>query len=520
MKNILCIIASVLAGTLVIGGTDDWPYWGRNTTRNMVSNETGLPDSFDPGQLKGKTEEIDPATTKNVLWVAKVGSQTYGNPTVAGGRVFVGTNNHSPRDPKLAGDRSVVMCFSEKTGEFLWHLPVPKLGSGKVNDWEYLGICSSPWVEGDRVYVLTNRCEVVCLDVHGMANGNDGPFTDEVKYLTVQGQPPPTLGPKDGDIIWRFDMREELGVFPHNATGNSVLILGDKVYATTSNGVDWGHLTIPSPKAPALVVLDRKTGKYLGEEVAGISARTFHGNWSSPTYGKTGNQEMVFFGAGDGFCYAFDPEPRPEQDGVRPLKEIWRFDCNPHHYRFAKDGKPLKYATAASREEKGQGPSEVIATPVFYKNRVYVAIGQDPEHGEGAGHLVCIDASKTGDISKTGLIWGYDKIKRSMSTVSIVNGLLYVADFSGYVHCLDAETGKPQWVYDCQSHIWGSTLVADGKVYVGTEDGDVIILGADKTLKVIKRINTRAPVYSSPIVANGTLYVATQTHLYAIVKKD
>jgi outer membrane protein assembly factor BamB len=93
-----------------------------------------------------------------------------------------------------------------------------------------------------------------------------------------------------------------------------------------------------------------------------------------------------------------------------------------------------------------------------------------------------------------------------------------VADFSGFVHCLDAETGRPYWVHDTLSHIWGSTLVADGKVYFGTEDGDVVILQAGKQLKLIKKIDMRSPVYSSPVVANGTLYVSTPTHLYAIKK--
>jgi outer membrane protein assembly factor BamB len=156
---------------------------------------------------------------------------------------------------------------------------------------------------------------------------------------------------------------------------------------------------------------------------------------------------------------------------------------------------------------------------VFYKNRVYVPIGQDPEHGEGIGNFTCIDVTKSGDITKTGTVWSYNKIARSLSTPSIVDGLLYVADFSGYVHCLDAETGKPYWVYDTKSHIWGSTLVADGKVYIGTEDGDLVILATGKQLKEIGKIDMRSPVYASPVVAGGVLYVATPTHLYAIGKQ-
>jgi outer membrane protein assembly factor BamB len=488
----------------------DWPFWGKDFTRNMVSSETGIVDEFSPGSFKGNSEEIDMATTKNVKWIAKLGSQSYGNPTVAGGKVFVGTNNESPRDKTKVGDRGIVYCLDEKTGNLIWQLAVPKIGTGKVSDWEFLGICSSPAVDGDRVYLVTNRCEVMCLDINGLANGNDGEAKDEAQYLAGPGKPPVTLQPTDADVIWRFNMIEELGVFPHNITNCAPLIAGDKVVVTTSNGVDWGHTNIPNPKAPCLAMLDKKTGKLLGEEDSGVAARTLHSNWSSPAFGNINGQDTIIFGGGDGWCYGLSTATK-KADGDRDvLTETWRYDCNPPEYRM-KDGKPLKYATF-------DGPSEVIATPVFYKNRVYVPIGQDPEHGEGVGRFVCIDATKSGDISKTGTVWEYKKIHRSLSTPAIHNGLVFIPDFSGFVHCLDAETGAPYWVYDTKSHIWGSPLLVDGKVYFGTEDGDVVVLAADKTLKEIRKIDMKAPVYSSPVVANGTLYIATQTHLYAIGK--
>ena len=103
----------------------DWTQWGGSNGRNMVSAETGLPDDFDPGRFREGTEEIEPGSTRNVRWVAKLGSQTYGNPAIVGGRVFVGTNNESSRDSAIKGDRGVLMCFDEKTGAFQWQLTVP-----------------------------------------------------------------------------------------------------------------------------------------------------------------------------------------------------------------------------------------------------------------------------------------------------------------------------------------------------------------------------------------------------------
>src|SRR5215213_9062931 len=161
----------------------DWPTWGVDGSRNMVStSEKGLPVSAKPGEYKENSEEIDPATTQNVKWVAKLGTQTYGNPTAAGGRVYVGTNNSAPRDPKIQGDYGILMCFDEQSGKLLWQYAAPKLGGGRNVDYDECGICSPATVDGGRVYVVTNRCEVVCLDAAGMSNGNDGPFKDEPQY--------------------------------------------------------------------------------------------------------------------------------------------------------------------------------------------------------------------------------------------------------------------------------------------------------------------------------------------------
>lgn len=497
---------AALAAPLAAQKKGDWPQWGRNYSRNMVSDQRDLPDNWVAGKFIGTSDEIDFKTTQNIKWIAKLGSQSYGNPTVADGRVYVGTNNDSPRDARFKGDRSCVYCFDEKTGELVWQLNIPKLGTGKVSDWEFLGVCSSPAIEGDRIYLATNRCEIMCLDVHGMANGNDGPYEDEGLYMAWPSKKPMQVKETDADIIWVFNMIDECGVFPHNITSCSVAIVGDRIWTSTSNGVDYGHVETPAPNAPALIVLDKKTGKLVAEEASGCSQRIFHSNWSSPAYLKTDEAELGIFGGPDGRVYAFKPQPVKDEDGFSVLQEAWRFDCNPAAYRFDENGKPRRYATR-------RGPSEVLGTPVVYGGRVYALIGQDPEHGEGIGNLVCIDAAGKE-------VWSCREINRSMSTLSIHDDLLYAADYSGFVYCVDAENGKLYWKHDTAAHIWGSTLVADGKVYVGTEDGFLTILPAGKSYskdKVVE-IDMTSPIYSSPIAANGVLYIATQTHLFAIEK--
>jgi outer membrane protein assembly factor BamB len=502
-----------LLAVCTVARAEDWPRWGGNDPgRNMYSTAKGLPSQFEPGKFKKGTEEIDLATTKNVKWVAKLGSQSYGNPVVGNGKVLVGTNNATPRDPRFPDDRSILLALDEYTGSFLWQLVVPKLASGKVNDWEYLGILSSADIEGDKVYLVTSRCEVMALDLNGQSNGNQGPFQDEGQYMAGPGKPPVKVQEKDADILWKYDMMDELGVFPHNASNCSVITLGDKVYACTSNGQDWTHVNIPSPQSPSFIALNKDSGELVGEDDAEIGPRIKHGQWTSPSVGEVNGKKQVYFGGGDGVLYAFNPEPVKDGD-TNFMKKTWWFDAVPEEYKHDASGKPIKYPAA-------EGPSEINATPVFNKNRIYVALGQDPEHGEGVGRLVCVDATKSGDITKTGLIWDFKEIHRSISTVSIDpdQGLLFIADFSGFVFCLDAETGKKYWEHDMQAHMWGSTLCADGKVYVGDEDGDFVTLAASKEKKIISEVNMGAPVLSTPVVANGTMFVTTQTHLYAIAE--
>src|SRR5207247_361811 len=151
----------------------DHAQWGEAWSRNMVSKEKGLPESFDP------------STGKHIKWAVRLGTQTHSTPVVAGGRVYIGTNNENPRDPKHQGDRGVLMCFDEKGGAFLWQLVVPKREEDTYFDWPKTGISSPATVEGDRVYLVSNRGEVMCLDTHGMANGNDGPFQDEGAHMTA-----------------------------------------------------------------------------------------------------------------------------------------------------------------------------------------------------------------------------------------------------------------------------------------------------------------------------------------------
>jgi outer membrane protein assembly factor BamB len=490
-----------------------WRMFGGTPFRNMVNTvEKGLPAEWHIGDPKRK---IPP---KNIKWVAKLGSQSYGNPVVYGGKIFLGTNNgglRNPRDAVKKGDelipvdKGILICFRESDGQFLWQAVHDKLPSGRVNDWPEQGICSSPYVEDNRVYYVSNRCELVCADTEGFHDGkNDGVQDEKYKDKT------------DADIIWRLDMMEELGVFPHNLAVCSPLVVGDIVYVVTGNGHDESHENIPAPRAPSFLAVNKFTGKVLWESNL-PGDKILHGQWSNPCYAEINGQPQVIFPGGDGWLYAFEP---------RTGKLLWKFDCNPKNSKYILGGRGTK--------------NEIIATPVVYEGRVYIQVGQDPEHGEGVGHLWCIDPSKASptniDLSpvndnfdpkapenkNSGLVWhvgGQDKDgkllwRRGLSTCAIHDGLCYIANLSGFVACFDARTGEKYWEYDTLSAIWGSPYVVDGKVYIGTDEGTVYVFEHGKKLRLLAKNEMEAPVLSTPIAVNGVLYVMTRQNLYAIAE--
>src|SRR5436190_2538339 len=355
------------------------------------------------------------------------------------------------------------MAFSESDGKFLWQHANEKLPAGRANDWPFQGVCSSPLVEGDKLYYVTNRCELACLDTKGDGKGG-------------------------AKVLWKFDMMEEVGAQPHNMANSSPVMHGNLIYVSTSNGQDESHVNVPSPKAPSIIAVDKNTGKLVWEDNS-VGEKILHGQWSSPAVGKVGDVVQVVIGQGDGWVRGYE---------AKTGKKLWEFDLNPKEATWPKTR------------------NEVISTPVIHENVVYIANGQDPEHGEGVGHLYAIDPTKRGDITTTGRLWHYDKIRRSISTGSIYNGILFYSDFSGFLHALDTKTGKPYWTHDMFAAIWGSPMVIDGKVYLGDEDGDIAVLAADRTLKLIADSNMGSSVYSTPVPANGTLFIVNRNQLFAL----
>jgi outer membrane protein assembly factor BamB len=404
-------------------------------------------------------------------------------------------------------------------------------------------------VDGKRVYYVSNRCEVLCVDMQPLHKGKNLGVKSEAYKDSEEGT--------DADIIWRLDMMKELGVFPHNLATSSPLIVGDLLFVVTSNGVDEGHINVPAPRAPSFIAVNKKTGKVVWknndpsvnilkgldkankeafmQRLADRGQKILHGQWSNPVFAVINDKPQIIYPGGDGWLRAFEPDPDKDD-----WKLIWKFDCNPKRSIWKLQGKGTR--------------NNIVATPVVHDNKIFVGVGQDPEHKYGVGHLWCVDITGTGDLSEelvidydakvtkdnptgvntkknrnSGVKWHYGGMSsegadrafvfgRTISTVAVHDGLVYAAELEGYLHCLDAKTGKQYWEHNLESETWGSPSWIDGKVYIGTDEGQMFIFKHGKEKEDPKVIEMGTRIRSTPVALDGVLYVMTENHLFAIKK--
>jgi outer membrane protein assembly factor BamB len=428
---------------------------------------------------------------KNIKWMVEIGTRSHSVPVVYDGRVFVGTNNGQPRDKKIKGPKAVLMCFSEKDGAFLWQNVHDMPGVEVIREAMPEGMCSTPTVEGELIYYCTPGCEVVCAQT------------------------------KDGKDVWNYDMMKELKIFPCYVCSSSPLIVGNTIYIMTGNGTDeQGKLA--APNAPSFVALDKQTGKLLWQSSL-PGDKIIMGQWSCPVYAEAGGKPQVIFAGGDGYLYGLEPKTG---------NLVWKFKCSPTP---TKDDRGIRHY--------------IVATPVVQENYVYVAVGAYAgyEAAPKIGHLFCIDITKTGDVScknenfdpkdpgnkDSALIWHYGGmvtpppakgrkvyIGSSASAVAVHDGLLYISEDQGFLHCLDSKTGQRYWEHDLRDAVLGSPYFVDGKIYVCASGGDCFIFEHGKKLKPpLTNDMQENGLESVPTVANGVLYIMTPSKLFAIAEK-
>jgi outer membrane protein assembly factor BamB/HEAT repeat protein len=424
----------------------------------------------------------DTTTGRNIVWSVELGNETFGRPVVVGDAVYVGTDNARHMNPAFRDEAGVLAAFQAKDGKFLWQDVAPRAERG-LREFLLPSTTATPYVEGNRLYYVTAECQLRCLDTQGFRDGvNNGPYRDEVFQDNAAA-----------DIVWELDMCGRLGVFPHEATNSDVLPVGDLLMVSTSNGQNEGHTRVPSPRAPSLIAVDKRSGEVVWRAI-GPGEQVLHGQWSSPVAANVNGRVQVLFGGGDGWLRSYD---------AASGHEVWRFDGNP------KDARWLPRPGVLSR-------SSIIASPVFADGRVFVAMGQSPGHGNGPSLIHAISPNGQGDVTESRLLWTSREVGRVVGTPIAKDGLLYVGDLGGTIHCLDAATGASVWKHDTNEAIWGSLLLAGDRLYVGNAEGRMTVLRAGRRKQLLGQIEMDAPLYSPPALNGDALYLATANRLYLI----
>ena len=333
------------------------------------------------------------------------------------------------------------------------------------------------------MYYVTAECQLRCLDTRGFRDGeNNGPYQEEHFQDNTAA-----------DIVWELDLCGRLGVFPHEACNSEVLPIGDLLIVCTSNGRNEGHTRVPAPRAPSLIAVDKRSGAVVWRAV-GPGAEVLHGQWCSPALANVNGHWQVLFGGGDGWLRAYD---------AMSGRELWRFDGNP------KDARWLPRPGVLSR-------SPIVAAPVYDNGRVFLAMGQDPSHGDGPSLLHAVSPNGQGDVTESRRLWTCREIGRVVGTPIVKDGLLYVGDLGGTVHCLDAATGATVWKHETNGAIWGCLLLAGERLYVGNADGGMTVLRAGRRKELLAQIEMDAPLYARPALVGDALYLATARRLYLI----
>lgn len=467
----------------------DWPMGGRSGDRNPVSPELPVPTDWQLGEM-GKNG-------RNILWSAEVGTSAAGGPIVSGGLVWVGTNNKSLHEENRP-DRAVLSCFRESDGKLLYRYLSTRRGN-MTTDWPGQSLSGSPLAEGDRLWFITNRREVICFDTTPLRRGIGDPKT-----------------------MWALDMVETLKVHPQGLmipwadTLGSPTVYEDFLYISTGNARshETGH--VPAPEAPSLICIHKDNGKVIWKDNS-PGKNLLYGVSASPLVIKTPGRVQVIHPQADGWVRSFD---------ALTGKLLWKFDVN---YKKAKGDKALY----------GGDRIGVLSTPVLVDGRVYFGTGTEAEAcGSSLGRLFCVDPTKNGDISpeldagpefgkpnpNSGVVWEFshadpgkgDSMHLMLSAVAIHGGLLFAVDCSGVIHCIDVKTGKQLWSHNLKSVVYGSPLVAGGKLYVAAQGGEVWIFDAAATKRVIKKVQGDGTIVPGPVFANGVLYILTEGRLFAI----
>ena len=407
-----------------------------------------------------------------------------------------------PEQTGLSREKAVVTSWSQDGENLLWKSPV--------------GGRSTPVLMDGRLFVIgpvgSGEClgeRVVCLDAHTGRTIWEHRFnvfhTDIVEvrlgWTSVVGDPETgniyahgTGGEffcfsRDGEVLWKHSLGEEFGRYSgyggrlHSPVVDEGRVILSYVYILSN----WG--TGKRKAGHRYLAFDKRTGEVLWSSQPG--GRPFDTTYSRPVVTVIDGKRMLIAGNADG--------------GV--------------HAMFARTGEPIWSFKASKR-----GLNSSVVVDGKY---VYLTHSEENLQGTVMGSVICLDATGSGDITNSGVVWRVDGILAGYASPAIAHHRLYVVTNSATMICLDAKTGKQHWEFALGRVMKGSpTITEDGVIYAGEVNGRFWILkdAGDHCERLDEDKFTRedgavVELNGSPIISNGRVYFMTTYGTYALGKK-
>jgi outer membrane protein assembly factor BamB len=296
----------------------------------------------------------------------------------------------------------------------------------------------------------------------------------------------------DGKLLWDRSLPEEYGaISTHGGRTTSPIIEDDKVIlnALIQN---WGpDLGRPGNRYFAF---DKRTGQTIW--VSSPQARHYDTNYSTPIVATVNGSRLMIVGGTDGGFHALQ---------VNTGKPVWSIETSKR---------------------------AILNSVLFRDNTVYVTHGEENIDTTEMGMIAAVDATGSGPLTGAAIKWVTRGFLPTFASPVIDAERLYTVDNSAILGAFDLKTGKEVWTKRLGTLQKGSPVLADGKIYVGTENGKFYILrptatGAETLDEdLIGAANNPEPILASPAIADGRIYVVTMGsveevkgssgHVYAI----
>jgi len=279
-----------------------------------------------------------------------------------------------------------------------------------------------------------------------------------------------------GKEVWSRDIQKDYGSFGLNwGYASSPLLYDNALFVPVLHGMKTDD---PS----YLLRIDAKTGKTVWKVERPTKAeRESPDAYITPALLKYGNMVEIVLTGGD--CVTgHDPATG---------KELWRSDgLNPGRNPFYR----------------------IVASPLVYDGIIYAPTRVKP--------LLAIKAGGRGDITTSHRLWEFQN-GPDVPTPVTDGKYFYSIDDRGVMWCLDAKTGKT--VYGPQRIKSGtyssSPVLADGKIYITSEDGLTTVIEAGPEFEVLAENDLADYCLSSPAISDGQIFIRTTQHLYCIGKR-